>query len=195
MYKNIISFFSFHFITQNVQTSKSEKESKTAEMHTWGGMVRIFCEITQPFSSLGRNLCDYSDAYTNSHVHISSHLLLTCCMWTHLLLICHPSTFHSISAEGTPASCLLQVIDAFHVTILFPVSNILRGYHPHNFHSISGKTSTSCLLQVTGVCSSVKLHFSMLPKQNYVACQRGSSTVKTQKKNQMGTTQECYVQS
>ena len=32
VYKNIISFFFFPFITQNVRTSKSEKELKTVEL-------------------------------------------------------------------------------------------------------------------------------------------------------------------
>ena len=37
MYKNIICFFSFPFITENLRTSKRKRESETAEIYThWG---------------------------------------------------------------------------------------------------------------------------------------------------------------
>ena len=110
MYKNIISFFSFPSITQNVQMGKAiESQRQLSYIHTGLDDTVLLWNVSA-FLLFGLKslwLYNIPDALTNSHGHLSSILLLTHCMWTCLFLACHPCSFCSISARRKPASCLL----------------------------------------------------------------------------------------
>ena len=96
--KNIISFFSFSFITQNVRIRESsEGESKTAELYTHRAEVWIFIEQLSS-SALDQSLSGYvismRDTRWFSSIHIRQPVVYA------EYSITFPST-HVISAEFT----------------------------------------------------------------------------------------------
>ena len=116
MYRNIICFFSFPFITQNVRVKV--RESRRWLRYTQRRTVQIFYETSLPFSSSGRNLCGYIIFWTPTQIfavaslptcylhvarghasflhttHANSHghtfnLLPSQCTWSRFLLAWH----------------------------------------------------------------------------------------------------------
>ena len=99
MHKNIISFFSFSFITQNVWVGRIWRVEDGWDALTWGPMAQIFCEWLSSlfcfFRSKSSSLYNFLDAHANSCGHISN-LLLIHCTWLCLLLACHQHNACSI---------------------------------------------------------------------------------------------------
>ena len=143
MNKNILCFFFFLFITQNVRTGKRERESKVGELALRGAdgtdLLRNLFTFP-PFGSKSSWLCNILDAYANSSGHISN-LLLILCPWTRFLLTCHPYNFRCISAGAT---CVLFTLDTRCISChFFPVSDFLLASHPRNLRGACQNGSSS----------------------------------------------------
>ena len=103
IYKHIISFFSFSFITRNGRTGKV-RESKMAALHTYNGQGTNL-QWTPIFFSLVRSKCSWLynilDTLINSHGYIFFNLPPMQHTWSHFLLACHPHNLCSIPARNT----------------------------------------------------------------------------------------------
>ena len=103
MYKNLIYFFSFPCITQNVRMGcvrEIRRRLSWIHMHTGVNgrdlLWATFLFFVLPLRSKSPWLY-ILDAHSNSRGYISK-LLLTRCTWSHFLLACHPRNLHGISA-------------------------------------------------------------------------------------------------
>ena len=107
MYKNIIYFFTFPFITQNVWTGRVRESQRRL-----GGTYR--CRGTNLqwtfFSSFtGRNLPGYITSWTPTQILVVTSPPAcppTHCSWECLLLACCPRNLRGVSAENT---CVLFI--------------------------------------------------------------------------------------
>ena len=98
MYKNIICFFSFPFICQNVRMRVlSKRESKklrcTHRGRWYGSSVNCF-PIRFTFRVEMSLAILYSGRQRKFSGNISFNLLLSRCTWKRLFLICHPCNLH-----------------------------------------------------------------------------------------------------
>ena len=101
MYKNIICFFSF-FLLPKRSMSWSSKRVEGSTHRGWGtNLLWTALFFVLLFRLKFPKLYNIPDTHANSHGHIISNLLLTCCIWTCLLLACHPSNLHDISTRDT----------------------------------------------------------------------------------------------
>ena len=114
MYKNIICFFSFPFITWNVRTGRVRESRRRLSCIHWGQGVNLrwnlFC-----FRSKTSWLYNIPDTYANSRGH-KSNLPLTRYTWICLLLACHPRNLRGISAENT---CVLLTLGTWCISCYF----------------------------------------------------------------------------
>ena len=130
MHKDIISFFSFPFITENVRMGKSWRRMSYAHRgRRYGSSVKPLCLFAL------RVECNIPDANVNSCGHISSNMLLTHCTWTPLLLAIHRRNLHQIF----PGEYLRPVYFRYQMhflLLLLLMSDFLIAIHSHNLCNI-----------------------------------------------------------
>ena len=99
MYRNIINFFSFHFITQNVRTGKVREGQRQLKCTHRGRGMNLWWNL---FWCRSKSFWLYNIPNTNANSwgHTSS-LRPTRCTWSQFLLACHPRNLLGISTENT----------------------------------------------------------------------------------------------